>query len=164
MKLSPGAIGEIGVAANLVVFLASAGWGWVADRYGRKVAQILPGLLAIPLAPLYLLSSNFTLIWWAFVLQGAFGSGGFASQAPAYLSERFPTEVRATAAGFCYHQGAVWGGLVAPVLAYFATNWGLGYAIPMLLGTIAAALSFVIAIAFGPETKGKALVADVVVA
>jgi SHS family lactate transporter-like MFS transporter len=50
------------------------------------------------------------VIWWAFVIQGAFGSGGFASQAPSYLAERFPTEVRATAAGFCYHQGAVWGG------------------------------------------------------
>jgi MFS transporter, SHS family, lactate transporter len=81
LKLSPGAIGEIGVAANLVVFLSSVVWGWVADRYGRKVAQILPGLLAVPLAPLYLLTSNFTVIWWVFVIQGAFSSGGFASQA-----------------------------------------------------------------------------------
>ncbi len=116
------------------------------------MAQILPALLAIPIAPLYLLTGNFTLIWWAFVLQGAFGSGGFASQAPAYLSERFPTEVRATAAGFCYHQGAVWGGLVAPILAYCATAFHLGYAIPMLIGTIGAASSFIIAIALGPET------------
>jgi SHS family lactate transporter-like MFS transporter len=164
LKLSPGAIGEIGVAANLIVFLSSVVWGWVADRYGRKVAQILPGLLAIPLAPLYLLTSNFTLIWWAFVLQGAFGSGGFASQAPSYLSERFPTEVRATAAGFCYHQGAIWGGLVAPLLAYCATAFNLGYAIPMLVGTIGAALSFTIAIALGPETRGKELESDVVLA
>jgi SHS family lactate transporter-like MFS transporter len=164
LKLSPGAIGEIGVAANLVVFLSSVGWGWVADRYGRKVAQILPALIAIPIAPLYLLTSNFTLIWWAFVIQGAFGSGGFASQAPSYLAERFPTEVRATAAGFCYHQGAIWGGLVAPILAYAATTYHLGYAIPMLVGTIVAALSFVIAIALGPETRGKVLVPDVVLA
>jgi SHS family lactate transporter-like MFS transporter len=164
LKLSPGAIGEIGVAANLIVFLSSIGWGWVADRYGRKAAQILPALIAIPIAPLYLLTSNFTLIWWAFVIQGAFGSGGFASQAPSYLAERFPTEVRATAAGFCYHQGAVWGGLVAPILAYIATAYHIGYAMPMLIGTIVAALSFVIAIALGPETKGKVLVPDVVLA
>lgn len=121
-------------------------------------------MLAIPVAPLYLLSSNFTLVWWAFVLQGAFGSGGFASQAPSYLNERFPTEVRATAAGFCYHQGAIWGGAVAPVLAYFATAYDLGYAIPMLVGTIGAAISFAIAVALGPETKGVELVPDVVVA
>jgi SHS family lactate transporter-like MFS transporter len=164
LKMSPGAIGEIGVAANLVTFLASAGWGLVADRFGRKAAQILPALIAIPIAPLYLLSANFSLIWWAFVLQGAFGAGGFANQAPAYLNERFPTEVRATAAGFCYHQGAVWGGMVAPILAYFATNYQLGYAIPMLVGTVAAALCFILSIALGPETKGKAMVAEVVIA
>jgi MFS transporter, SHS family, lactate transporter len=164
LKMSPGAIGAIGVAANLVVFLASAGWGWVADKFGRKWAQILPGLIAIPIAPLYLLTHNFTLIWWAFVIQGAFGSGGFASQAPSYLAERFPTEVRATASGFCYHQGAIWGGLSAPILAYCASTYHLGYAIPMLIGTIGAALSFVIAIAIGPETKGKELSAELVVA
>ena len=28
---------------------------------------------------------------------------------PGWLSERYPTEVRATAAGFVYHQGAIWG-------------------------------------------------------
>ena len=164
LKMSPGAIGEIGVAANLVVFLASLAWGWVADRFGRKPAQILPALIAVLVAPLYLLTSNFTLIWWAFVIQGAFGSGGFASQAPSYLAERFPTEVRATGAGFCYHQGAIWGGLVAPILAYCATTYHLGYAIPMLIGTIVAALSFAVAIGIGPETRGKELVADVVLA
>lgn len=91
-------------------------------------------------------------------------AGGFANQAPAYLNERFPTEVRATAAGFCYQQGAIWGGMVAPVLAYFATNYQLGYAIPMLIGTIAAATSFAVAIIVGPETKGKEMNADVVLA
>jgi MFS transporter, SHS family, lactate transporter len=163
LKLSPGAIGEIGVAANLVVFLSSLWWGWVSDKVGRKAAQILPALIAIPIAPLYLLTSNFTLIWWAFVIQGAFGSGGFASQAPSYLSERFPTEVRATGAGFSYCQGAVWGGLVAPILAYAATAYHLGYAIPMLVGTIGAAVSFAIAIGLGPETKDTPLVAELVV-
>ncbi|HEY1932725.1 MAG TPA: MFS transporter [Acetobacteraceae bacterium] len=164
LKLSPASIGEIGVAANLVVFLASMGWGWVADRYGRKPAQILPALIAIPLAPLYLLSHNFTIIWWAFVLQGAFGSGGFASQAPSYLNERFPTEVRATGAGFCYHQGAVWGGLTAPILAFVATNLHFGFVVPMLVGTIGAASSFALAVLVGPETKGKEMAAEVVVA
>jgi hypothetical protein len=35
---------------------------------------------------------------------------------------------------------------------------------PMLVGTIGAALSFALAIALGPETLGKKLVADVVLA
>ena len=164
LHMSPGAIGEVGVAANLVTFLSSALWGWLADRIGRRASMIIPALIAIPLAPMYLLSHDFSLIWWGFVLQGAAGAGGMQGQMATYLNERFPTEVRATASGFCYHQGAIWGGLVAPIVAYFATSWGLGYAIPMMIGTMIFALSYVLALLAGPETKGKQLVADLVVA
>src|ERR1700675_871297 len=57
-------------------------------------------------------------------------------QVPAYLNERYPTEVRATASAFSYHVGAIAGGLVPPLLTYFATDpsWNLGFAIPMLIG------------------------------
>jgi MFS transporter, SHS family, lactate transporter len=164
LKMSPGAIGEVGVAANLVTFLASVGWGFVADRYGRRAAMIIPALIAIPLAPVYLLSTDFSLIWWGFVLQGAAAAGGMQGQLATFMNERFPTEVRATASGFCYHQGAIWGGLVAPIIAYFATVWGLGYAIPMMIGTMVFASSYIAALLIGPETKGKDLVADLVIA
>jgi MFS transporter, SHS family, lactate transporter len=164
LHMSPGAIGQVGVAANLVTFLSAAGWGWLADKFGRRAAMIIPALIAIPLAPMYLLTGDFTLIWWGFVLQGAAGSGGMQGQMATYLNERFPTEVRATASGFCYHQGAIWGGLVAPIIAYFATVWGLGYAIPMMIGTMVFASSYIAALVLGPETKGKELVADLVVA
>jgi MFS transporter, SHS family, lactate transporter len=164
LKMTPGAIGEVGVAANLVTFLSSVAWGWVADKYGRRASMIIPALIAIPLAPMYLLSSNFALIWWGFVLQGAAGSGGMQGQMATYLNERFPTEVRATASGFCYHQGAIWGGLVAPIIAYFATVWGLGYAIPMMVGTMIFATSYIAALVVGPETKGKHLMAELSVA
>ena len=49
---------------------------------------------------------------------------------PGWLSERFPTEVRATAAGLVYHQGAIWGAAVVPLLTYFAVNQGMGSATP----------------------------------
>ena len=73
-----------------------------------------------------------------FVVQGMFGGGAIYGQNPSYLAERFPTEVRATASAFCYHQGAILGGFVAPVLAYFATQYNLGFAIPMMIGTWSA--------------------------
>ena len=69
--------------------------------------------------------------------------------------ERFPTEVRATAAGFVYHQGAIWGGFVAPVLAYFAVDQNLGFALPMMVGTIASLIVLILAVFLGPETKGR---------
>jgi hypothetical protein len=64
--------------------------------------------------------------------QGVFG-GSIYGQNPSYLSERFPTEVRAAASGFVYHQRAIWGGLVAPVISYFAVEQKMGFAMPMMV-------------------------------
>jgi MFS transporter, SHS family, lactate transporter len=164
LKLSPALIATPVALANLVAFLASACWGWLSDRVGRRWAMIIPAFFAIPLAPFYLFSGNFTVIVVAYVLQGAAGTGGMFGQIPSYLSERFPTEVRATATAFAYHQGAIWGGFVAPVLAYFATTWHLGLPIPMLIGTSVGAVSFIVALLVSPETRGKAIVPDLVVA
>src|SRR5229473_3313838 len=109
------------------------------------------GIVTVFVAPLYLLTTDLTLIIAGFVLQGLFGDALYG-QNPSYLSERFPTEVRAAASAFCYHQGAIFGGLVAPILSYFAINYNLGFGIPMLVGTAAGAISFVIALLLGPET------------
>jgi MFS transporter, SHS family, lactate transporter len=148
---------------NLVGFVAMSFWGWWGDRFGRRWAMIIPAALAVPIAPIYLLSNDFTWITIGFILQGAFG-GALYSQLPSYLSERFPTEVRATAAGFCYHQGAIWGGFVPVVLAFCAEYFQVGLVIPMLVGTVGAAASVVVALLLSPETKGKQLTAELVVA
>ena len=124
----------------------------------------MPALLTIPIAPLYLVTGDYAMIVVFFTLQGAFGAGGMHAQYPAYLSERFPTEVRATAGGFVYHQGAIFGGLVGPILAYLATDLQLGFAIPMLIGTTVACVSLVLAMAISPETRGTALSAELSVA
>jgi MFS transporter, SHS family, lactate transporter len=76
------------------------------------------------------------------------------------MNERFPTEVRATAAAFCYHLGTIFGGLVPPVVTYFALNYNLGFSIPMLIG----GGSWCLALFLGPETKGKEMVPDLVLA
>ena len=149
---------------SLVFFLSSAVWGFMADRVGRRWAILLPAILTLPCAPLYLLTGNYTMICVFYALQGAFGGGGMHSQYPHYLAERFPTEVRATASGFCYHQGAIFGGFVPVVLTYLATTWNMGFAIPMLIGTTVGCLSIIGSMLLSPETKGKELVADVVLA
>ena len=146
---------------SLMFFLSAVLWGFVADRYGRRRTLIITALMTIPIAPLYLLTTNYTMIVIFFTLQGWFGGGGMHTQWPHYLSERFPTEVRATATGFCYHQGAIFGGLVGPVLSYFATSWGMGFALPMMIGTTFAAVSVFVSMLFSPETKGTVLVSDI---
>jgi len=151
------------VIGNLLTFLAHGAWGVVADRLGRRWSMVIPAGLAIVIAPVYLLTSNYSLIVSGFLLQALFG-GAIYSQLPSYLCERFPTEVRATASAFCYHQGAIFGGLVAPILTFFAVNRGLGFGIPMLVGTVVGALSVICSLLVSPETKGKVLVPDLTVA
>jgi SHS family lactate transporter-like MFS transporter len=164
LHLTPGHVALPVLLQSLMFFLSGSLWGWFSDRVGRRWAIILPAVLTIPVAPLYLLTTNYTMIVIFFTLQGAFGAGGMHAQYPAYLSERFPTEVRATAGGFVYHQGAIFGGLVGPILAYLATDWQLGFAIPMLIGTTVACVSLVLAMAISPETRGTALSAELSVA
>jgi MFS transporter, SHS family, lactate transporter len=163
LHLSPALVATPFLLFNLVGFVAMGFWGWVGDRLGRRWAMIIPAAIAVPLAPLYLLTTSFAIIAIGFVVQGAFG-GALYSQLPSYLSERFPTEVRATASAFCYHQGAIFGGFVPLVLTFFAEHYKIGLVTPMLVGTCAAAISVVIALLISPETKGKELVADLVVA
>ncbi len=164
LHLSPGLVALPIMLQSVLFFLSGSAWGWVADRIGRRWAMILPAICGIPVVPLYLLSTNYTMIVVFFALQGLFAAGGIFGQNPSYLAERFPTEVRATAAGFCYHQGAIFGGLVAPVLAYLAIDLHLGFAIPMMVGTLGGLVSFIAALLVGPETRGRVLVPDLVVA
>ena len=52
------------------------------------------------------------------------------------------------------------GGLVAPVLTYFAIEMNMGFAMPMLISTSVFLVLVAIAVLLGPETKGKHLTAD----
>jgi MFS transporter, SHS family, lactate transporter len=142
LLLSPGLVALPVMLLSIGQFGSGLVWGWAADRIGRRWAIILPALIGLPLVP----------------------GGGIWSQAPSYLAERFPTEVRATASGFCFHQGAIWGGFASPVVTYLAINWHMGFAIPMAIGTIGGLLSLLVALMYSPETHGKELVADVVLA
>jgi SHS family lactate transporter-like MFS transporter len=164
LQLSPALVALPVMLQSVVFFLSGSFWGMVADRVGRRIAIIIPALLTIPIAPLYLWTGDYAMLVLFFTVQGAFGGGGMHTLYPAYLAERFPTEVRATATGFVYHQGAIFGGLTAPVITFFAINWQWGFATPMLIGTVLSALSVAAAVLCGPETRGKVLTAELQVA
>jgi SHS family lactate transporter-like MFS transporter len=147
---------------NVLTFVASGFWGWVSDHLGRRWGMIIPAAIGILITPWYLFTTSYAIIVAAFALQGAF-LGAIYGQNPSYLSERFPTEVRATAAGFCYHQGAIWAGFAGPVLTAWAASQASGFAVPMLVTTVVACLVFIVSLLFGPETKGVTLVSDLAV-
>src|SRR5207344_1248313 len=135
LKLRPALVALPIALANTCFFLSSLFWGWLAERIGRRVAIMIPAALGVPTAFLYLLTDNYTLIVIGFAMQGMFACGGMHVQYPAYLSERFPTEVRATAVAFCFHQGAIWGGLISPLLVWYATTNHISLSGPILVTT-----------------------------
>jgi SHS family lactate transporter-like MFS transporter len=159
LHMTPAMVGLPLILTNALTFVSSFFWGWVADLIGRRWAMIIPAICGLFCTPLYLMTDNYVLICAAFTLQGAF-AGAIYGQNPSYLCERFPTEVRATASAFCYHQGAVFAGLIGPVIAWLATAQGMGFAKPMMICTAGALVSFIVALLCGPETKGKRMEAD----
>ena len=163
LGLSPALIATPIIIANLVLFLSSGAWGWVGDRLGRRWTMIIPGLLGIPVAFWYMLSDHYWVIVIGYVLLAGL-NGGAGSLIPSYMTERFPIEVRATASAFCYHLGTIFGGIVPPLITYFAVNYDLGFSIPMLIGCVIGSVSWCLALYLGPETRGKEMSADLVLA
>jgi SHS family lactate transporter-like MFS transporter len=164
LKLSPALVALPIALANTCFFLSSLFWGWLGERIGRRWAILIPAALGVPTAFLYLMTEDYTLIVIGFALQGMFACGGMHVQYPAYLSERFPTEVRATAVAFCFHQGAIWGGLISPLLILYATTQHVALSGPILVTTVVGLAIFLVAVLLSPETRGKVLVADLTVA
>ena len=163
LGLGPLMVGAPLALANLIGFLAMGFWGWIGDVLGRRWSMIIPaaiGMLRDTDLPADHRSRPGSS--WASCVQSVF-AGAMYSQMPSYLTERFPTEVRATASAFCYHQAAIFGGAVAPILTYFAVDYQLGFAIPMLIGTTFGLVSVVIALLLSPETKGHVFTSDLVV-
>jgi MFS transporter, SHS family, lactate transporter len=160
LGFGPGAVALPIALANVTTFLSSCFFGAVADKLGRRWAMIIPAAIGMVITPFYLgfFTTSYPILVAAFAVQGLF-VGAIYGQNPSYLNERFPTEVRATAAGFCYHQGAIWGGLCGPLLGAWAASAG-GFAVPMLVTTSAALVVFILALLAGPETKGKVLTGD----
>jgi MFS transporter, SHS family, lactate transporter len=126
----------------------------VSERAGRRWALIIPCTIGIFLVPLYLMSVDPIWIVDGFLLQVCF-AGGKDTLNPAWLSERFPTEIRASAAEFVYHQGAVWGAFVAPIIAYFAVEQKMGFATPMIIGTIGSLVVLIIAVFLVRKQTGR---------
>jgi SHS family lactate transporter-like MFS transporter len=164
LHLSPAFVALPIALANTAFFLSAIFWGWASERIGRRWAIIIPGALGVPIALVYLLVPSYGWVVAGFALQGLFATGGMWVQYPAYLSERFPTEVRATAAGFSFHQGAIWGGLAAPLLVGYATTHHVALSGPILVATIVGLIVMIIAVFLGPETKGTVLAAELTLA
>jgi MFS family permease len=148
----------VGTSGYLFVVIAGAflGYltsGFVHDRLGRRRTFALFAILAGASLVAYFLiptGSNDVLLVVGFPL-GFFASGCFSGFG-SYLSELFPTRVRATGGGFCYNVGRGIGALFPGIIGFLADTIGLGGAVAFgVFGYVLA----LIALAFLPETQGR---------
>jgi hypothetical protein len=73
----------------------------------------------------------------------------------AYFSELFPTQMRASGAGFAYNLGRGVGAVFPTMVGYVSGHTSLGLAIS-LFGS-GAYLLMILGVVFLPETKGRVL-------
>jgi len=144
------------VAFNLGAIGGTATWGRLSEgRLGRRGATTITALLGVASIPLYLYASQTSLLVLGAFMMGAFGCGIWG-MAPAYVTERYPTEARGVGPGFCYHAAAAIGAIM-PILIGWMNDRGTPLATAMAI-PIAVALSCSAAfIWLGPETRGRAL-------
>jgi putative MFS transporter len=130
-----------------------AACGFLIDRFGRRPVLFLYYFVG---AFFHLWFAEATGIWIYFAIAavgwvnpGVYGSNG------VYVSELYPTHLRATAVGWFFGIGRI-GSFLAPTVVGFMLYWGAGqyvlhtFALTFLIASIA--LWFV-----GIETKGKVL-------
>lgn len=105
-----------GEVALVMIYATTSSWlgmimtGWLSQKIGRRKAILCfvaaSVLVSIPLAALILANGMlvvFFVIVYAFVVSTASGP------IPAFFSERFPTQIRNSAAGFSYNAGLIFG-------------------------------------------------------
>src|SRR3954470_17431559 len=140
--LKPGALGPVFSASLIGILFGSAVFGWIGDRYGRKVALISSNLLfgVFTLAAAW--STNLDHLFWMRLLAGL-GIGGVIPNIVAINAESSPHRLRATlaliAVGFVPLGGAI-PGLVAATLVPthgWQILFTLGGIVPIVLAVIA---------------------------
>ena len=62
LQLSPGLVALPVMLLSIGQFGSGIAWGWMADRFGRRWAMILPAIIGVPLVPLYLFTHNYAMI------------------------------------------------------------------------------------------------------
>jgi len=149
------ATGKCFMLANLGAVVGFLSLMWLNDALGRRWAYslVVVGCLGTGLFTFTRIATLEALLWFM-PLYGLFAIGGFGIFA-AYLPELFPTRIRATGQGFCWNLGRALtavGPLVSGMLVEVLGS------VPMAGVTVTASyLVGLVAIWFGPETKGLPL-------
>ena len=152
----------IGTGGYLAVIISGSFIGYISgayftDRFGRKpnlfLFAVLSGLSVYAYTQIEL--TNTEMLFVGFPL--GFAASGIFSGIGAYLTELFPSTVRASGQGFAYNFGRGIGALFPTLVGLLSASQGLGTAIGVFAGGAYALV--LLTVLFLPETKGRSLTA-----
>ena len=150
--LSTGGSLLVVIAGSFLGYLVSA---HLTDRLGRKRTLILFAACSLATVLLYCsvpIGGALTIVL-GFPL-GFFASGSFSPMG-SFLTELFPTSVRASGQGFSYNLGRGAGAVFPTLVGFVSTRIPLGQAIAVFAA--AAYLVMISAVLLLPETRGREL-------
>jgi SHS family lactate transporter-like MFS transporter len=154
-KLSPHMVGIIAVIYNIGAICGGIFFGTLSETYGRRRCIIIASALALPVIPLWALSSGPVMLAIGafliqFMVQGAWGV------IPVHLNELSPGNARATFPGVVYQLGNLLASVNATLQASIASHYGGNYGIA--LAVVAGVTAVVICglTAVGGEARGVA--------
>src|SRR5262247_1722540 len=148
-------VSYVAMASNGAAIIGYAGFGFLADVFGRKPVTIAYFALAFLSVPVFFIwTQDLTLLLLAGAFSGIFVSGQFTWMS-AWLPELFPTRVRATATAFVFNTPRLisWTGPL--ISGWLIANFG-GFS----QAAVVIALVYILALVaapFLPETRGKPL-------
>ena len=147
--------------ALIMIYATASSWvgmiltGWLSQKIGRKKSMLVfvfaSILIAIPLASA-ILDNVYGLVLYVVVF--AFVISTASGPIPAYFSERFPTQIRNSAAGFSYNAGLIFGSW-SPLIALYLMSSVPKQMIPVALGIniIIGAIILIIPTLLSRETR-----------
>ncbi|MBM2819409.1 MAG: permease [Nitrosarchaeum sp.] len=147
--------------ALIMIYATASSWigmiltGWLSQKIGRKKSMLIfvfaSILISIPLASV-ILENAYGLILYVIIF--AFVVSTASGPIPAYFSERFPTQIRNSAAGFSYNAGLIFGSW-SPLIALYLMSSVPKQMIPVALGIniIIGAIILIIPTLLSRETK-----------
>lgn len=142
------------IPMELGAFFGYISFGFLADRFGRRLVFLIFVISAALIIPIYGGAGRHEFLILALgPFLGFFGHGYF-SLFGSMLAEIFPTEIRATAQGFCYNSGKALSAFAPMTIGFLADRFGIGAALgaTSLFLLMAAGLIFLL-----PETQGMEL-------
>jgi MFS family permease len=147
--------------ATIMIYATTSSWlgmiftGWLSQKIGRKRSVLYfvaaSVLVSIPLAIIILSHAPLVAL---FVVVYAFIVSTASGPIPAFFSERFPTQVRNSAAGFSYNAGLIFGSWSPLIALSLMSSIGKDL-IPVALGIniIIGAVIVIIPTLLSRETK-----------